>query len=289
MFNGTPTLNGDSAAETQLDGEFAGMMAPGAMIHIFASAENSDAGEEAMFTAILDDNRAKIANYSWGDCEAHVAAAHKTAMDKIFDRAVAQGVNILVASGDSGADGCRDNSKIADWPAAHPDVVAVGGTSLQLTADNHIQAETGWSGSGGGISLFYPVPSYQTTILSAPYIMRSYPDVAFNADNTISGEAIWTHYGSFRAHWLTIGGTSMAAPQMSGIFALVNEARVAGGKAELGFIDPLIYGASGAQMATMFHDVTKGQNGYAAGKGWDAVTGLGTPAADGLLSYLMSL
>ena len=51
-FNGTPTFNAGSAAETQTDAEFSGMIAPGASIHVFASAENSDAGELAMFTAI---------------------------------------------------------------------------------------------------------------------------------------------------------------------------------------------------------------------------------------------
>lgn len=52
-FNGTPAINEDSAVETSLDAEFSGMIAPGAKIHVFASAENSDAGELAMFTAIL--------------------------------------------------------------------------------------------------------------------------------------------------------------------------------------------------------------------------------------------
>jgi kumamolisin len=290
-FNGTPAVNEDSAAETQLDAEFSGHMAPGASIHIFASAENSDAGEEAMFTAILDDNRAKVANYSWGSCEPQTAAAHKTAMDKIFARAVAQGVNIMVASGDSGNDGCQDGGTDADWPAAHPDVVGVGGTSLTLNTDNTIQAESGWNNGGGGVSSLYDIPTWQTGALSTTsFKKRSFPDVAFNADNVMSGQAIWTHYGSStgKPAWLTIGGTSMAAPQWSGLLTLVNEARVAGKKTEIGFLNPVIYGASGAVTATILNDVTTGNNGYAAGTGWDAVTGLGSPQATGLLNFLIT-
>ena len=79
------------------------MIAPAASIHVFASSTNDDAGEAQTFTAILDDNRAKIANYSWGDCEGNIKPEHKAEMALLFDRAVAQGVNIVVASGDSGA------------------------------------------------------------------------------------------------------------------------------------------------------------------------------------------
>ena len=70
QFNGKAEINEDSAVETALDAEFAGMIAPGSKIHVFASAENSDAGELAMFTAILDDNRSKVVNYSWGHVRA---------------------------------------------------------------------------------------------------------------------------------------------------------------------------------------------------------------------------
>lgn len=290
-FNGTPTLNDGSAAETQLDAEFSGMMAPGAQIHIFASAENSDAGEEAMFTAILDDGRAKVANYSWGTCETYVADDHRAAMDKIFARAVAQGVNILVASGDSGTDGCGDGTTVADWPAERPDVVSVGGTSLTLNSDNSIQSEEGWSNGGGGYSGFYPAPSWEVGSLSAPNnTQRGYPDVAFNADNVVSGQAIWTHYGSSngKPRWLTVGGTSMAAPQWAGLLTLINEARVAAKKTELGQLDPILFGASKAVNATILSDITTGNNGDTAGPGWDAATGLGSPKAGALLTFLVA-
>jgi kumamolisin len=284
QFNGTPTLNEDSAAETELDSEFSGMIAPGAKIHVFASADNSDAGELAMFTAILDDNRARVVNYSWGACETNTTAGHKADMDKLYARAIAQGVNIMVATGDSGADGCSDGTVAADWPASSPNVVAVGGTSFALKAGK--LSETGWTDGGGGISKFYTLPSYQNNF-QTPYIGRSYPDVAFNADN-LTGEQIWTQYQTGTAHWMTIGGTSMAAPQWSGFMTLVGQARAKAGKAPLGFFNPILYSMSAATKALVLHDVTAGNNGFAAGPGWDAVTGWGSMQADQMLEYLVN-
>jgi kumamolisin len=279
-YNGEPKFDEGSAMETELDAEFSGMMAPGASIHVFASATNDDPGELQMFTAILDDNRAKIANYSWGDCETHIKSEHVQEMAKVFARAVAQGVNIMVASGDSGSDSCQDSSTIADWPAANPNVVAVGGTTFRQSSGKI--ADTAWSGSGGGISALWDLPQWQSS-LGTPYVKRSYPDVAFNAD-PFTGQAIWTHQGG-REGWATIGGTSMAAPQWSGFMALVNEARLAKGKSALGFLNPVIYGLQ--DRAKLFNDVTSGSNGaYKAAAGWDAVTGFGSMQADALLELL---
>jgi kumamolisin len=292
-FNGTPPDNEGSAIETSLDAEFAGMMAPGASVHIFASATNDDTGEAQMFTAILDDNRAKVVNYSWGGCEAQLDRGHAAEMDAIFTRAVAQGVNIMVASGDSGSDSCQDSTLSADWPADNANVVAVGGTTLHI--QNNEPNESAWGPcggsfgcSGGGISEIFDLPAYQSGF-QAPYIKRSYPDVAFNADNFHSGQAIYTHLDG-EAGWLVIGGTSMAAPQWSGYMALVGEARAMQNKPALPFLNPIIYATAPDVRANLFRDSVKGSNGaYQAGPGWDAVTGLGSMRADALLKYLSGI
>jgi len=270
-FNGVAATNNNSAMETELDAEFSGMIAPGASIHVFTSAENSDAGELAMFTAILDDNRAKVVNYSWGACEKQLTPAHQAEMAK---------VNIVIASGDSGSDSCQDGSVVADWPAANPNVIAVGGTTF---SQNHGSiAESGWNGSGGGISGVWELPLWQQA-LGAPFTKRSYPDVSFNADPS-SGQALWSS-GS----WTVIGGTSMAAPQWSGFLALVGEARQTAGKQTLGFLAPIIYSFNASDKTTLFHDVTSGSNGaYTAAPGWDAVTGWGSMNGSPLLNRLLS-
>jgi kumamolisin len=282
-FNGKAKYDEGSATETELDAEFAGMIAPGANIHIFTSAANSDAGELQMFTAILDDNRAKVVNYSWGSCEKGLNDDHKNEMNKVFARAVAQGVNIMVASGDSGSDACGDGTTVADWPASHPDVVAVGGTTFRQDGKGQL-SERAWSGSGGGISGIFDRPLWQQ-LLSGVFAKRSFPDVAFNADPQ-TGQAIWTH-DKGQTGWMVVGGTSMAAPQWSGFLALLGQARAANKKSPIGFLNPKIYALNSASKNAAFHDVTSGSNGaYSAGPGWDAVTGLGSMQADALLGTL---
>jgi kumamolisin len=282
VFNGTPTYDENSAGETQLDAEFSGMIAPGASIHVFASATNDDAGEAQLFSAILDDNRAKIVNYSWGDCEPNLKSDHKDEMTIIFARAVAQGVNVMVASGDTGSDGCRNGSLAADWPAANPNVVAVGGTTLSVASGK--LAETGWHGSGGGISTMFDLPNWQTG-LNAQFAKRSYPDVAFNADPKSGQEVLISLSGQQR--WVVVGGTSMAAPQWSGFLALVEEARAHAGQPALGFLPPLLYALPSDRQASVFNDVVTGNNGaYNASVGWDAVTGFGSMQAKNLLDQL---
>jgi kumamolisin len=281
-FNGTPTANEDSAMETQLDTEFSGMIAPGATIHVFTSATNDDTGELQLFTAILDDGRSKVVNYSWGGCETGLDPSHQSDMDKVFTQAAAQGINILVASGDSGSDACGDGTTAADWPASNPNVVAVGGTTLTLSGPS--MSETAWSGSGGGISALFSLPDYQSG-LSSPYTMRSYPDVAFNADPN-SGEPVYAHQNG-TAQYIIIGGTSMATPQWAGFLTLVGEARANAGLPTLGFLNPQIYALNSSDMNADFNDITSGSNGaYSAGPGWDAVTGLGSMQASALLNQL---
>ncbi len=282
-FNGTAVYDENSALETQLDAEFSGMIAPGASVHVFASSTNDDIGELQMFNAILDDNRAHVANYSWGGCETFLDPTHKDDMAKVFARAVAQGVNIMVASGDNGSDSCADGTNKADWPSANPNVVAVGGTSLTVATDGS-GTELAWSGSGGGISAVWDLPMWQAA-LGTPYLKRSYPDVSFNADPQ-TGQAVYGHYQG-AAGYIVIGGTSMAAPQWSGFMALVGEARAAATKAPVGFINPIIYGLSAEDRATYFNDITSGSNGvYSAGKSWDAVTGWGSMKAGSLFTKL---
>jgi len=286
-FNGQAPYDAGSAGETELDAEVSGMIAPGSKIHIFTSAENSEEGELALFTAVLDDNRCKVVNYSWGSCERYVRQSHKPDMDRVFNRAVAQGVNLLVASGDNGSDGCGDGTVNADWPAAHPSLVAVGGTSVYINTDGS-KIEKGWSGSGGGISSLYKLPSWQSA-LKAPFVRRSFPDIAFNADPA-TGQGIWVRPSlSGRPTWMQVGGTSMAAPQWVGYLALVNEARAKKGKKAIGFLNPLIYKASAQERAQIFTDITKGKNGvYSAGTGWDAVTGWGSMRGEAMLNFLLA-
>jgi kumamolisin len=286
---GTGKAPGDvnSAVETAADAELSGMIAPGAMIHLFIAPTPDDLGEVSVFTAIVDDNRSKIVNYSWGSCESQTDAPHRKVMEDLFARAVAQGINVFNASGDTGSNGCNDTPpKVnATWPASLTTVIAVGGTTMNYNADSKTFSETAWSGSGGGVSDLYDLPPWQSAF-PAPFRKRSIPDVAFNADPN-SPEAVFSRSGMLGwGHWMALGGTSIAAPQWSGFMALVGEARKG---APLGLLTPILYGMNAATQSQVLTDITQGSNGaYSAGPGWDAVTGLGSPKASALLDALAS-
>jgi hypothetical protein len=87
------------------------------------------------------------------------------------------GVTFVASTGDYGA-------ADPEYPAFSPNVVAVGGTSLTLSANNSYNGETGWGyysnavgtfiGSGGGISLYEAEPAFQQGVQSTGY--RTTPD-----------------------------------------------------------------------------------------------------------------
>jgi kumamolisin len=195
-------------------------------------------------------------------------------------------VTLFVASGDTGADGCGNGGKTANWPGSHPHVVSVGGTSFHLDP-NGILNESAWKGSGGGLSSLYLLPSYQKG-LNPNFTMRAYPDVAFNADPK-TGPRAWIHRESDQGHWVVVGGTSAAAPEWAAFAALAAEARSKLNRAPLGFLNPMLYSMPSEMKLKTFHDIEHGNNGYDAGMGWDPVTGHGSMKADKLLDYLNGL
>jgi kumamolisin len=124
--------------------------------------------------------------------------------------------------------------------------------------------------------------------LGSEYGRRSFPDVAFNADPQ-SGQSVYTTYQGQKG-WLTIGGTSMAAPQWSGFMALVGEARANAKKSTLGFLNPVVYSLKTGDRGQLFNDVTSGSNGaYSSAAGWDAVTGWGSMKASALIKILSGI
>jgi subtilase family serine protease len=177
--------------------------------------------------------------------------------------------------------------------------------------------EPGWVASGGGYSIFFDRPSYQNvlppgstytgTSAGAPgknANMRGVPDIAYNASATTGvlvylTEANTTTSGTgcggaspCSTGWYTVGGTSAGSPQWAGLIALADQ--IAGHR--VGFINPALYQIANnpTKYAADFYDVTRNNNGccgepgYDASKGWDAVTGLGTPNAANLIPDLIA-
>lgn len=303
-----PVAGGSSklSPEPVLDIEVLHAIAPKAKVLVYESG--ADLGSlTSMFDRIVSDNRAQVVSISLGACELGIdnasAPGFLNSLDSDFQRADAQGMSVLVSSGDSGAYGCQDNHLSVSLPASNPYVTAVGGTALFVNTANTYGYEAGWegplegSGGGGGVSVLYPRPSWQTgpgVNNSFSNGMRQIPDISADAD-PLTGYRVYYTGGndcSGSDCWTVVGGTSAAAPFWAGLIALANQQ----GNRKLGFLNPALYeigqaGASGATFggAAPFHDVTAGGNlYYQATPGWDYATGWGSPDAAAIVAALLA-
>ena len=267
--------------EQVLDIEEAISMAPGlSSVRVYVS----DTSDVSIFNKMATDNISKTLSCSWG-----WSPADPSSDDTIFKEFAAQGQNLFVASGDSGAYGNRSRYV---YPADDAYVTSVGGTDLTTSSAGGLwKSETAWPDSGGGISPNnIAIPSYQTaagvvtTANKGSKTLRNSPDVAAeaNTDNYICYD------GTCEGGW---GGTSFAAPRWAAFVALVNQQSVANTSPPktVGFINPAIYTIGlGSSYSTAFHDITSGSNStYSAVKGYDLVTGWGSPNGTGLINALV--
>ena len=250
-----PSADGGWSQEMALDIEWAHAMAPGAKI-VLVEAASSNFGDlfHAVDIAAALPGVSQI-SISWGGSE----FSNESAYDSHLSH---QGVTLFVSSGDVG--GARD------YPAMSPNVVAVGGTSLSFP--NGAPVERGWSGSGGGLSQAERMPSYQSMIMSLLGGRRGAPDIAAVADPN-TGAAVYdsTAFQGF-VGWYVIGGTSLSCPLCAGIANAGGAKRGAGEQAYIyshssGFSD-IIAGGAGPNLCK---------------RGWDFVTGYGSPKAPGSL------
>ncbi len=250
----------------------------------------------------------QVISASLGTCEpflgGSLGAAGVSAIERTLELAAATGTTVLSSAGDDGSSACQfNNGDIEDqlavsYPASSAFVTAVGGTNVVLDAANHITDETVWndtdvstSAGGGGLSGLFSRPAYQQGVVSAD--ARELPDVALLAD-LAPGYAIYcsAKNASVCRGWISVGGTSAAAPLLAGGLALVDQDLARHHKQLLGMVNPLLYhfGTSSAG-ASIFRDVTAigndigpwipGSEGQpvgccTAGPGFDAASGWGS-------------
>jgi subtilase family serine protease len=308
-----PGMN-DAMGEADLDLEWSGAIARNASIVYVYAADPFDATFYAIDQAI-----APVISFSFGLCEMHMSQNDVALVTAEAKKGAVEGITWLVASGDSGASGCENqnggfNTAITrmsvSFPASIPYVTAVGGTEFAEGNGNYWSAVPGPNGGtalgyipesvwndelvyiqngypgfasgGGGSSLWFTKPSWQTGAGVPNDGVRDVPDVALTASwfhdpyTLISG-------GSFGPN----GGTSAATPTFAGMVVLLNQYL---GTQGLGNINPTLYqlAKSGA-----LHDVSLGSNdvpcftnssqdcttgvmGYSAGAGYDRASGLGS-------------
>ena len=282
-----PTNVNSADVEVLLDIEVAAALAPKATIVVYFAPNTTNGFLDAITKALHDTvNKPSVISISWGGPESSWTGQALTQYNQAFQAAASLGVSIFCAAGDNGsADGVSDGKQHADFPASSPYVTACGGTKL-LVSSNSIASETVWneganSATGGGVSDFFPLPTYQANA-NIPVSAnpgrgkgRGVPDVAGDADPA-SGYIVRVD-----GQDMVVGGTSAVAPLWAGLTALLNQKLTQ----HVGFLNPLIYGSLSKQ--NLFNDITAGNNGaYQAGTGWDACTGWGSPNGSKLLTAL---
>jgi kumamolisin len=273
----------DADGEVMLDIEVAGGLAPMSKVVVYF-APNTDQGFLDAIVTAVHDNRHKpsVISISWGGPESQWTDQALQAYDQAFQDAAALGVTVCCAAGDNGStDGVGDGLQHVDFPASSPFALACGGTRLQGSGST-ISSETVWndgpnSASGGGISDFFDLPSWQTGAKVPPSknpggrIGRGVPDVAGDADPETG------YFVIVDGQEEVIGGTSAVAPLWAGLIARFNQKL----GASVGYLNPLLY----SQLRSDLHDITQGDIGaYIAAKGWDPCTGWGSPDGGKLLT-----
>jgi subtilase family serine protease len=232
---------------------------------------------QTAYNLVVTRHDGNAVSTSWGLCEKSMSSTQRSADDAIFANGNAIGQTWFSASGDSGSKDCNHLTGV-DYPASSPYVLGVGGTHLNCSGGMTVSqpvctgygSESGWSGSGGGNSVYYSKPSWQTGC-GVTGTVRMVPDVSLEAD-TSPGNLVAKGGG-----WYAVGGTSDAAPQLAGMFVALNAAKGAQGNG-----GARLYQLCGG---TSFHDVTSGSNGgFSAVSGYDRVTGVGTPNEGNLIT-----
>jgi len=303
LVNGVTGLPGysgiaNAVAEVSLDIELAIAMAPGLSKILVYEGSNP----YSVFSKIATDNTAKQISCSWafskGPTYEWAHGPGNYTLDAILSQMVAQGQAFFQASGDSDAyTGSQAlSSSSGPIPVDSVYVTSVGGTTLTMSGSGTAwSSETVWNwgnntGSGGGVSPNYTIPSWQTSVSmtanSGSTVNRNIPDVAMTAD------AVYVIYNNGSTGYF--GGTSCAAPLWAGFCSLVNQQSFATSGTTVGFLNPALYAiGAGNNYTNCFHDTTTGNNIgsntpglYNAVTNYDLATGLGTPNGVNLINAL---
>ncbi len=308
-----PGVRSGDIDEANLDLQWAGAVARKAtIVYVYST----DVWQSAMYA--VDQNLAPVLSMSYGLCE-QADLVDMPDFQSVARQANAQGITWLAAAGDAGAADCEDrdaltaqNGLAVDSPASMPEITAMGGTTFNdaggaywngFNSPNGASAlsyipEVVWNDTslggglasgGGGASIYFTRPSWQTGPGVPNDGARHVPDLSLTSSANHVGYYVYT--GGSGAYF---GGTSAAAPTMAGIVALLNQYLVSTGAQSqpgLGNINPALYRlAQSAPQA--FHDVVGGDNavpctggsphcvngkvGHLAGPGYDSATGLGS-------------
>lgn len=310
--NGKPVFDPNNANEVSwtgeiaLDVESAHAIAPSAKIDLVIAKSDQDPDILRALQYVVSHHLGNVLSQSYGEAESCEAVPIQRADHFLFAQAAAQRMTVFASSGDNGAaqPTCNNKSylKSVGLPAADPLVTGVGATSLTAQQPNGAYvSETAWNdaygSSNGGYSTVFRRPAFQNGFVHSA--MRGVPDVAYSGDVNNGLLVAWS--GGVAANegtFYLFGGTSAGSPQWAAITALADQQD----HHPLGYLNNELYAlARGPLYGYVFHDITAGNNtvsltdssgnavnvtGYPAARGWDPVTGLGTPNVAHLLQFL---
>jgi uncharacterized protein (TIGR03437 family) len=305
--------------EAMLDVEWAGATARNAtIIYVYSTSIYTD------YQEAVDKNLAPVITSSYSSCEPDVADTIRY----LAQQAAAQGITWLVVTNDSGAAACDDHHSgrqvtsagyAISYPASIPEITAVGGTmfmegsgtywgsSNSPTGESALtyipevawnqDSSSGFLSTGGGMSIFYPKPLWQTGPGVPNDGVRDIPDISMTSAGH-DGYRVYENGLNYVDY-----GTSAATPAMAGVVALLNQYAVTNklqSAPGMGNINPELYRLAQTFPAA-FHDVTAGNNnvpcmqsspgcvngtlGYSAGPGYDLVTGIGSVDVNNLITH----
>ncbi len=320
-----PGVSPGDLAEADLDLEWSKAIAANATVLYVNSGAPGYVFDSLSYT--IDEGLAPVISISYGACEADWGTAGLNALAQEAEQANAQGMTIVAGSGDQGAAGCDEPANgstsvsvathgyAVAAPASLPYVTAVGGTEFNEGLGNYWSSTNGvgevsalsyipeiaWNdtavlkalaASGGGASMFFAKPSWQTGPGGPDDGARDVPDVSFSASPVHDPYLICTDGScddSYTGELMLVGGTSAGTPAFAAVVALIDQEM---GSAGQGNINYVLYPMA-ASFPDAFHDITTGNNdvpceagsidcpasgeiGYSAGPGYNQVTGLGS-------------
>ncbi|HTS51206.1 MAG TPA: S53 family peptidase, partial [Bryobacteraceae bacterium] len=273
-----PGISSDDLPEADLDLELSGAVARNASITFLYSDDVMNAVQYA-----IDQNLAPVLSLSYGSCETETPTSDAITFQSWAQQGNAEGITWVAASGDSGGADCiaqgddTGGGPSVDVPASIPEVTGLGGSEFNegvgqyWSASNNVNGgsalsyipEVVWNDSspdnpsagGGGASVLFLKPSWQTGAGVPNDNARDVPDVSLAASPEHDGFIVYT--GGQRQIY---GGTSVASPSFAGIATLLNQYLVSNGvqaSPGLGNMNPKLYAL--AQTAPgAFHDINTG-------------------------------
>jgi Subtilase family len=266
--------------EESLDVEAVHAMAPGAHVLYVGGEDCFDENLIEAVNKIVDGNLAQIITNSYGNYGEAEDAALLQAWNDTFRQAALEGIGMYFSSGDNGDEIANIGFASPDFPASHPLVTAVGGTSLGVGKDDNYLFQTGWGtttttlisgawapappgdylyGAGGGTSRLFAEPDYQKPVVPKKLANANHgkgggrvvPDVSLVGDpqtGMLVGQTQTFPDGTVRYSEYRLGGTSLSSPLMAGVMALADQRA---GRRH-GFANPALYERYGT---TAYRDV----------------------------------